>query len=119
MLSCFPKERKHKIVWCIRFTVISPRMKLSCNEIIMMKFTDSYLYMSKIKEIIFLYLNFIEIVYRSGSQTFFVHGALRKFTNTRGALMKPKFAFKFTKKLYLNHVHYSKCMKMSALFAKY
>ena len=36
------------------------------------------------------------IIYGSGSQTFFVHGALRKLINTRGALMKPKFAnFKF------------------------
>ena len=34
--------------------------------------------------------------YISGSETFFVHGALRNFINTRGALMKPKFAnFKF------------------------
>ena len=34
--------------------------------------------------------------YTSGSQTFFVHGALQKLINTRGALMKPKFAnFKF------------------------
>ena len=58
--------------------------------------------------------------YASGSQTFFVHGVLQKLINTRGALMKPKFQIlSFTKKLYLNHVHYSKCTKMSALFAKY
>ena len=60
------------------------------------------------------------MVYCSGSRTFFVHGALQKLINTRGAFMKQNLQIlNFTKKLYLNHVHYLKCTKISALFAKY
>ena len=60
-----------------------------------------------------------EFIYSSSSQTFFVHGALRKLVYTRGALMKPKFAnFKFYQEIVLKSCSLFKMHKNVRIICK-